>query len=204
MLTIDRQPRPPDLPRFSREMEAFLVAAAAGQAVRHPRRARIYVVAAVAAAAVVIAVIAGIVSSRGHGSNPNPNSSSGPAQLASFSVSKTAGGLVKLTLTPGQLNDPGALRAALARVGVPALVTANRVCYVPGPNSVLPRILLPPQRRPARGSIVWTIRPSALPSGDELSIGYFHVQGGFGIHITVVPEHAKLTCTAGPPAPPHR
>jgi hypothetical protein len=204
MLTIDRQPGPPELPRFSREMEAFLVAAAAGRAVRRPRRVRAYVTAAVAAAAVVIAVIAGIASSRGHGSNPGHTPPTGPAQLATFSVSKTPGGLVKLTLTPGQLSDPDALRAALARVGVPALVTADRVCYVPGPNSVLPRLLPPPQRRPARGIIIWTIRPSALPRGDELSIGYFHVRGGFGIHVTVVPEHTRLTCTAGPPAPPHQ
>jgi hypothetical protein len=206
MLTIDRQPRPPELPRFGREMETFLVAAAAGDAVRRPRRARVYVAVAAVAAVVmaVIAVIVGVAGSRGSGPNPGQNSPTGPAQLASFSVSRTAGGLVKLTLTPGQLSDPGALRAALARVGVPALVTANKVCYVPRPNSVLPQVLPVPHRHPQQGSMVWTIRPSALPRGDELSIGYFHVHGGFGIHVTIVPEHAALTCTPGPPAPPHR
>jgi RNA polymerase sigma-70 factor, ECF subfamily len=39
--------------------------------------------------------------------------------------------------------------------------------------------------------------------GIELSIGYYHVAGGFGIHVTLVPGHAVLTCTASPPIPPH-
>ena len=201
MLTIDRQPQPPELPQFGRDMHEFLTAAAArGQ--RQPRQLRVYAVAALAAAALITAVIVGIARTGGTGPNPGPPPH--PVQVASFSVSTAPGGLVKLTLTPGQLRDPGALRQALANAGVPALVTAHSVCYVPGPSSILTRVLsAPPQRQPD-GSTIWTITPSAIPAGDELSIGYFHVQGGFGIHITIVPEHAALTCTAGPPAPPRR
>jgi hypothetical protein len=47
-----------------------------------------------------------------------------------------------------------------------------------------------------------TISPAAIPPGSELSIGYFQVSGGSGIHITLVPEHASLTCTSTPPARP--
>jgi len=201
MLTIDRQPPLPELPQFSHDMHAFLTAAADARSLRRPRRLRAYSVAAVAAAAMIIAVIVGVAHIRGSGPNPNP--SPGPARLASFSVSTAPGGLVKLTLTPGQLRDPDALRQALAKAGVPALVTADSVCYVPGPSAILTQVLSPPQRQPD-GSTVWTITPSAIPSGVELSVGYFHVPSGFGIHVTLVPENTALTCTASPPTPPHR
>jgi hypothetical protein len=201
MLTIDRQPPLPELRRFSQDMEAFLVAAAEGRKVRHPGRVRAYVAATAAAAAVIIAVVVGLALSRGPGPNPNP--SPGPAGLASFEVGTAPGGLVKLTLSPGQLRDPGALRQALAKVGVPALVTADKVCYVPGPSSNLTVVLPgPPQHLPGN-RVVWTIMPSAIPQGMELSIGYYHVAGGFGIHVTLVPGHGVLTCTASPPTPPH-
>jgi len=203
MLTIDPLPPLPELPRFSREMHAFLTAADARD-LRRPARHRAYAVAAVAVAAVaavLIAVIVGVARTGGPGPNPNPPT--GQPRLASFSVRAAPGGLVRLTLTPGQLRDPGALRQALAKVGVPALVTAGSVCYVPGPSAILTQVLSAPQRLPD-GRSVWTINPSAIPAGVELSIGYFHVAGGFGIHITLVPARAALTCTAGPPAPPHR
>ena len=202
MLTINRQPPLPELRQFSQEMEAFLVAAADARDVRRPGRARGYVAVAAAAAAVIIAVVVGLARSQGPGPSPNP--SPGPSRLASFEVSTAPGGLVKLILSPGQLRDPGALRQALAKVGVPALVTAGKVCYVPGPEpSAFIQVLSSPPQHLPDGSAVWTIAPSAIPKGMELSIGYYHVAGGFGIHVTLVPDHAVLTCTASPPTPPH-
>jgi hypothetical protein len=162
---------------------------------RHERRV-------LAAAAVIIAVVVGLA--RGQGPGPNPNPSPGPVRLASFEVSTAPGGLVKLTLSPGQLRDPGALRQALAKVGVPALVTAGKVCYVPGPSAILTQVLSSPPQHLPDGRTVWTITSSAIPKGSELSIGYYHVAGGFGIHVTLVPDHAVLTSTASPPTPPHR
>jgi len=197
MLTIDRQPPLPELRQFSQEMEAFLVAAGEARNVRQPGRVRGYVAAIAATAAVIIAVVVGLAHRQGL--EPNPKPSPGPARLASFEVSTAPGGLVKLTLS-----DPSALRQALAKVGVPALVTAGKVCYVPGPNAILPQVLPSPPQHLPDGRIVWTITPSAIPQGIELSIGYYHVAGGFGIHVTLVPDHAVLTCTASPPAPPHR
>jgi len=203
MLTIDRQPPPPELRQFSQEMETFLVAAADARAVRPPGRVRGYVTVTVAVAAVIIAVVVGLARSQGPGPNPNP--SPGPGRLASFQLSTAPGGLVRLVLSPGQLRDPGALRQALAKVGVPALVTAGQVCYVPGPGpSAFIQVLSSPPQHLPDGSAVWTIAPSAIPKGTELSIGYYHVAGGFGIHVTLVPDHAVLTCTASPPAPPRR
>jgi hypothetical protein len=201
MLEIDRQPPLPELRQFSQEMEAFLVAAADARHARPPVRFRGYVAAIVAAGAVIIAVVVGLARSQGPGPNPNP--SPGPIRFASFEVSTAPGGLVKLILSPGQLRDPGALRQALAKVGVPALVTAGQVCYVPGPSSNLTVVLpSPPQHLPGDRA-VWIISPSAIPKGMELSIGYYHVAGGFGIHVTLVPDHGVLTCTASPPTPPH-
>jgi hypothetical protein len=199
MLRIDRQPPPPELRQFSQEMEAFLVAAAEARHVRPPVRIRGYVAAIVAAAAVIIAVVVGLARSQGPGPNPSP----GPIRFASFEVSTAPGGLVKLILSPGQLRDPGALRQALAKVGVPALVTADQVCYVPGPSAILTQVLSSPPQHLPDGDTVWTIAPAAIPQGIELSIGYYHVAGGFGIHVTLVPDHAVLTCTASPPTPPH-
>jgi hypothetical protein len=201
MLTIDRQPPLPELRQFSQEMEAFLVAAADARHVRQRGRVRGYVAATAAAAAVIIAVVVGLARSQGPGPNPNP--SPGPVRLASFEVSTAPGGLVKLTLSPGQLRDPGALRQALAKVGVPALVTAGKVCYVPGPSAILTQVLSSPPQHLPDGRTVWTITASAIPQGIELSIGYYHVAAGFGIYVTLVPDHAVLTCTASPPAPPH-
>jgi hypothetical protein len=201
MLTIDRQPPLPELRQFSQQMEAFLVAAADARTVRRPGRVRSYVAATATAAAVIVAVIVGLAHSQGPGPNPNP--SPGPVRLASFEVSTAPGGLVKLTLSPGQLRDPGALRQALTKVGVPALVTVGKVCYVPGPSAILTQVLSSPPQHLPDGKTVWTITPSAIPKGIELSIGYYHVTGGFGIHVTLVPDHTALTCTASPPAPPH-
>jgi hypothetical protein len=200
MLTINRQPPLPELRQFSQQMEAFLVAAADARTVRQPGRIRSYVAVTAAATAVIIAVIIGLARSQGPGPNPSP----GPARLASFEVSTAPGGLVKLTLSPGQLRDPDLLRQALAKVGVPALVTANKVCYVPGPSAILTQVLSSPPQHLPDGRTIWTITPSAIPTGIELSIGYYHVTGGFGIHVTLVPDHAVLTCTASPPTPPHR
>jgi hypothetical protein len=202
MPTINRQPPLPEFRQFSQKMEAFLMAAADARNVRRPGRVRGYVAAIAAAAAVVVAVAVGLALS--HGPRPNPNPSPGPVRVASFAVSTASGGLVKLALSPGQLRDPGALRHALANVSVPALVTVGKVCYVPGPSAILTQVLSSPPQHLPDGRTVWTITPSAIPKGIELSIGYYHVPGGFGIHVTLVPDHAVLTCTASPATPPHR
>ena len=148
----------------------------------------------------IAAVVFGIVHSLGTGGTTGGHPS-GPVKLASFSVTTAANGLVTLQLTPGQLRDPNSLRQALAHAGVPALVTADSVCVVPGPSALLPQVL-PARHREAHGSTAWTINPAAIPAGVELSIGYYQVPSGFGVHVSLVPEHGSLTCSATPPAPP--
>ena len=60
MLTINRQPPPPELRQFSQKMEAFLVAAADARSVRRPGRVRGYIAATAVAAAVIVAVVVGL------------------------------------------------------------------------------------------------------------------------------------------------
>jgi Sigma-70 region 2 len=94
--------------------------------------------------------------------------------------------------------DPAALRQALAKAGVPALVTVGSVCSAHVPSSALNQVLTS-RRHLTDGTTILTIVPSAIPAGWELNIGYFEVPGGNGIHVSLVPEGARLTCSSAPP-----
>ena len=220
MLTIDRRPVPPPVPTFSRDLEHVLLAAVQADTARPDdsrpvvrrragptsRRTR-YAVAAVAAAMAIAAL--GIEAAGGGSPAPAPTRPGGPVanpsgevhiHLAAFSVDTNPAGTVTLTLTQGQVFDPATMEHALAQAGVPAVVTVGSVCTVPGSYSDgLPAVI---SRSPGRnGRSVTVITPAAIPAGEELSFGYFAVPGGGGLHVSLVPEHTRLTCTATPPAP---
>lgn len=222
--TLDDRPAPPPVPRFSRDMEQFLLTAAranttaktttpataAGRASVRRRRVQ-YAAAGLAAAAAAVGVAVGIEQAGGGSHTPSANQTSNPTigqsggvhiHLAAFSVDTNPGGTVTLT-TQGQLFDPNALREALAKAGVPAVVTLGSVCTVPGhPSNGLPQVI---SRSPAvNGRSVTTITPSAIPAGEKLSFGYFivPVHGAGGLFISLVPDNAPLTCTSTPPAAP--
>lgn len=215
MLNLDDRPAPPQLPQFSRDMEQFLLAAArAGSTGRYARATRWgrHAGAGLAAAAVAAAAAIGIgyAASGGHSPGASPTSPPGATpgaavhiHLAAFSVDSNPGGTVTLKLTQGQMFDPSTLRRALARAGVPALVTVGSVCTSPVPSDALPQVLSHSPQQP-RGRSVTIITPSAIPAGQRLSIGYFAVPSGGGLHISLVPDNAPLTCTSTPPAPPGR
>jgi len=202
VLSPDRSSAPPDLPRFRRDMEKALLAAGRAGPRRRPTLTPGRAAAGIAVAAVAIAAGAGLDAAL-NGRHPTaPRQSSGRSvyiQEAAFSVRTGPGGMVTVTLLRDyQRIDPGALRAALARAGVPALVTSGSVCYVPGPTD-LTQVLGPPQHQPG-GTRVITIYPAAIPAGSELSIGYFRVPLGGGIYVNLVPRHGHLTCSSTPPA----
>jgi hypothetical protein len=201
-------------------MEQFLLATARASSTNsstaNARRSRTrYAAASVAAAAVVAGAVVGIVHATGSSSHtPTANPSNNPTigqnggvhiHLAAFSVDTNPGGTVTLTLTGGQLFNPDSLRQALAKAGVPAVVTVGSVCTLPGhPSNALPQIIT---RSPAsNGRSSTTITPSAIPAGEKLSFGFFvaPVNGAGGLFISLVPDNAALTCTTTPPAPPHR
>jgi hypothetical protein len=200
VLSPERSPAPPELPRFQRDMENALVAAARTGSRRRPALTLGRAAAGIAAAAVAVAAGAGLDAALSGRHATAPRHSLGRSvhvQEAAFSVNTGPGGMVTVTLLRDyQRIDPGTLRAALARAGVPALVTSGSVCYPPGPTD-LTRVLGPPQHRPS-GTTVITIYPAAIPAGSELSIGYFRVPLGGGIYVNLVPRHGHLTCSSTP------
>jgi hypothetical protein len=213
MLNLEERPPLPEIPKFSRDMERALVAAAdkAGSPGRPAIVTWLRSRAAAGIAVVVVAVAAGagigyaVTSShRGGRAATGHSGHSVHIHAAAFSVDSSGAGTVTVTIMRNHVHiDPAELRHALAEAGVPALVTAGRVCYVPGPSAVLGQVLGPP-RHLSGGNTVLTITPAAIPRGQELSIGFFGVPGGGGgIHVSLVPDKAPLTCTSLPPAPPH-
>jgi hypothetical protein len=207
MHNLDDHPTPPEVPKFSAALEAFLAQEVRDGLPSHrtgrPSRARTYALAGVAAAAVVVAVVVFAVSV-GHGSAPSQNAGNEtpPVHLAAFSVDPLPGGRIALTLPQNEIFDPVAVTAALRKAGVPALVTVGSVCTVPGSSPVLGDVISAPMKE-ANGQTLTTITPSAIPAGQELSFGYYHVPGGGGLHVALVPLNAHLSCTPGPPPIPH-
>jgi len=202
MLSLDDRPVPPQVPRFSRNMEEFLVAAARANSARRPastkQRTR-YAVVGLAAAAVAAGVAVGI--SNGTAGGPPPGAGSTTqggvhTHVAAFSVVANADGTVTLLLTQGQLFNPATLRQALAKAGVPALVTVGSVCTADFASDALNQVISRAPGQPG-GRSVTLITPSAIPAGQELSIGYF--ANGYGLHISLVPDNAHLTCSSAPP-----
>jgi hypothetical protein len=216
MFSRETNPVLPETPAFSQAMEQALIAAARGGSSHRPSRAaRLRKPAAALLAAAAVAIGAAVGISHGLGNGPAGNSSgsergtgrtgSEPVhiRLASFSVDKAANGSVTVTMFSNHAPQAAALGNALARAGVPALVTVGTVCYVPGPVSGLGQAITRPPHVPF-GTAVITVTPAAIPPGSELSIGYFSLPGGngSGLHVTIVPAHAHLTCKAEPPFGP--
>jgi hypothetical protein len=124
--------------------------------------------------------------------NP-PAASPGPVRLAAFSVTSGPGESTTLILHKGpgypQL-DPAAVRQALARHGIPALVTVGTFCRsTPGVPSGFGKILHPSNQ--ADGSAM-VIDGQAIPPGTRLSIGYFR---GF-VRMALIKDGAPLTCSS--------
>jgi hypothetical protein len=204
--SLDDRLDPPPIPQFSKDMEAYLVASARTHPGRHATPIKTYLAVGVATVAIAVGAAIGIdqaVTTR-HPSTANQRSPQHPnrAHLAAYTVEANPDGTVTLSLAQDQVFDPAALRQALANAGVPALVTIGKVCYMTHPPRLYegsPDAVLHSQQ--VNGRIVTTITPSALPAGSELSIGYFTVPGGGGVHIVVVPLNAALTCTTHPDNP---
>lgn len=139
---------------------------------RQHRRRRLTGLTAVTAAAAATAMM---LSPGGPGParSGSPPPSPGPARLAAFSVTDGPGESTTLILYKGPHYprlDPSALRQALARHGIPALVTAGTFCRsrpgAPGFDKVVRASSL------ADGSAM-VINGEAMPSGTRLSIGVF-------------------------------
>lgn len=147
------------------------------------------VAATAAAAAGVTLTLGGPAPARP--GNP-PAASPGPVTLAAYSVSSGPGDNTTLTLRKGAMLDPNALRADLARHGIPALVTVGTFCRsTPAAPAGLGQVLHPSTA--ADGSDVIVIDGQAMPPGTKLSIGYFsgHIQ------MALLKAGAPLSCGSG-------
>ncbi|MGH3298523.1 MAG: hypothetical protein ACRDP7_42710 [Trebonia sp.] len=163
----------------------------------------------VASTGACAALAAGLVATSGS-AGPAPQHDAPPVQLAAFSVVAGPGGTTTLTLYPGQVADPSAVRQALAAHGIPALVTAGEFCstanhqLASGTSRVVTMPAPDKQQFPASGNgpVGFTgfgpfvIHGSAIPSGAELSIGYRQDPQHREISLTLVPAGATLTCTS--------
>jgi hypothetical protein len=185
---------------------------ARGRARRRRRLAGVSV-ASVAACAALVVALAGGWGSAGPApqARPAPPHHATEVQLAAFSVVADRDGSTTLTLGPGQMINPNAVRQALAEYGIPALVTAGEFCRTadqpaPGVGDVV--VLLPHGLRyvgsggpPPRPSIV--IYGSKIPRGVKLSIGYRQDAQDREISFTLIKAGSPLTCTSMPDHGPH-
>jgi hypothetical protein len=123
-----------------------------------------------------------------------PSSSHRAATLTAFSVTSGPGDSTTLILYKGPKYprlDPAALRAALARHGIPALVTVGTFCRSEaGAPAGLGNVVHPSNR--ADGSAM-VISGQAMPPGSRLSIGYF--QGH--VRMALIADGARLACGTG-------
>ncbi len=106
----------------------------------------------------------------------------GTLHRAAYTLRHNANGTDTLTLHPGDLLNPAQLQSDFAQYGIPAKVTSGSYCTsdpapagfsqaVTGPSGGSWRVRSgqPPQM---------TIDPSQIPSGTELSVGYFKLTSG--------------------------
>jgi hypothetical protein len=171
--------------------------------------------AAAGACAALVVGLAGSPGSAGpaHSALPASHHQVPAIHLAAFSVVADADGGTTLTLHPGEVADPNAVRQALAEHGIPALVTANEFCRTavqpaPGvgdvvilPQGPMRQVSSPDPAKGVGGSIV--IYGARIPSGVELSIGYRQDSQQYEISFTLIVTGAPLTCTSIPDNGPH-
>jgi hypothetical protein len=162
--------------------------------------------AATAGAAAAITLTAGGAAAPTRSGNPGPGpdavnappASLGPVKLAAFSVTGGPRDSTTLILHKGPKYsrlDPGALRQALARHGIPALVSVGTFCRsTPRAPGSLGQVVHPSNL--ADGSAM-VIDGQAMPSGTRLSIGYF--QGH--VRMALIEDGASLSCSTASDQP---
>ena len=173
---------------------------AASRARRRRRRSGLTAAAAAtagAAAALTLTLGGAAPAAAPARSAPPPSPGPAPATLAAFSVTSGPGGSTTLTIYKGDRLDPGALRADLARHGIPALVTVGTFCRsTPGAPVSLSQVVQPSTL--PDGTDVMVINGAAMPSGTRLSIGYFSGH----VRLLLIEDGARLSCgtASGQPA----
>jgi hypothetical protein len=151
---------------------------------------------AAAGAAAAVALTVALLAVTGWAGSPLSDHPVTP-QLVAFTVVSGPNGSSALTLRKGNQYrlDPDALRQALAQHGIAAVVNVGKMCDTnPEPNG-LDQVIS--SRRMADDSVFTTLDPAAMPTGSELSIGYFPTFTAFAL----IQDGASLHCTTKPGAP---
>ena len=174
---------------------------AAGRARRRRRRISGLTAAAAATAGTATAMALALGGPAPARPGGPPAVSQGPVRLAAFTVTSGPGASTTLVVRQGKgpqypRLDPNALRQALARQGIPALVTVGTFCRNPGGAAAGPGKVVPASDQ-ADGSAM-VINGRAIPPGTRLSIGLFpgHVR------MAVIKDGVPLSCgsTSSQPA----
>ena len=180
---------------------------------RRQRRAGVLSIAGAGACAALAVSLAGgsggAVPAAQHDNAPQNHAA--PARLTAFSVVAGADGSTTLTLYPGEVANPNAVRQALAEHGIPALVTAGQFCQNgtlpawPGIDQVATFSATGPRHATngRAGGMTVVIHGAAIPSGAKLSIGYRQDPQNREISFKLIQDGAPLTCTSLPDSGPH-
>jgi hypothetical protein len=187
---------------------------ARGRARRLRRLGGLSVAAAGACAALVVGLTGGAPAVRpALQAAPTSHHHVSGVRLAAFTVATGPDGTTTLTLYPGQVADPSAVRQALADHGIPALVTAGEFCRTavqpaPGVGDVVTitgpgQIQVPSGGQPTARPGPIIIYGSRIPSGVELSIGYRQDSQENEISFSLIVANAPLTCSSIPDHGPH-
>jgi hypothetical protein len=118
-----------------------------------------------------------------------PASADSTIRTTAFTLVKHADGTATLTLNWQVLLEPGTLQSDLRQDGIPAIVTTGSLCTsdpMPAGFSQVVTATQPGQ--------TFTINPSAMPAGTELSFGNFQ-DGNSGRTIAELVNTASYTCS---------
>lgn len=126
-----------------------------------------------------------------------PARSAGTIQTTTFTLVKHANGTATLTMNPNVLLEPSTLRNDLRQDGIPAVATTGRFCSSHPSPAGFARVVTGQRSSPD----TLTIKPAAMPTGTELSFGYFKLSSGQETVVTKLPG-MRWTARGPTPSPP--
>ena len=146
----------------------------------HPGSSHRRLATGITAAAASTAVVLGLGLSGAFGSSPAHATRA--IRTSTFTLTSNSDGTDTLTLNPRQLLNPSQLQSDFAQYGIPAKVTSGSYCTSdPEPAGFSQAVTGPSGGSWRVGSgqqPTMTIDPSQIPSGTELSVGYFQDTSG--------------------------
>jgi hypothetical protein len=190
----------PERPR----LEAITARGRARRRHRRSRAAGMSVAGVAAVTALAFAVTGANAPAPGH--STIRTLAPGTIRTAAFKIVKKSNGKATLTLTANEFLDPATLQSDLAKYGIPAKVTSGSFCSSdPAPAGFSQVVSLPPREAPVPPQSgvqpTITLDPAAMPTGTELSFGFFQLTGGGQQASFALIDTSSYSCTSIPPGP---